>query len=254
MSYGYSLGFGLALLIASLATGTAQAQQISRTSDYTLSWSGSAFSGASTLYAASNAYGANPFTDNTYTLTLNSDAANLSLQESGGVTISSPALTPPTPYPASYVVTYSGNGTDGAWGWTYNTAVPLTYGTLGTLPTLSFFGGGGQDTPGADSPFDYYVYVYLPGDWTTEGTLPGDYNGVSVGSGFSAPTFSYLGGVTTVFTSNLSFTGGDADLAFTLVGSAVPEPSTWAMLIVGFAGLGFAGYRKVKSGRPILAV
>jgi F5/8 type C domain-containing protein/PEP-CTERM motif-containing protein len=28
---------------------------------------------------------------------------------------------------------------------------------------------------------------------------------------------------------------------------AVPEPSTWAMMIVGFAGLGFAGYRKAKS-------
>jgi PEP-CTERM motif len=23
----------------------------------------------------------------------------------------------------------------------------------------------------------------------------------------------------------------------------VPEPSTWAMMLVGFAGLGFAGYR-----------
>jgi hypothetical protein len=29
--------------------------------------------------------------------------------------------------------------------------------------------------------------------------------------------------------------------------SAVPEPSTWAMLLLGFAGLGFAGYR---SRRP----
>jgi PEP-CTERM motif len=27
----------------------------------------------------------------------------------------------------------------------------------------------------------------------------------------------------------------------------VPEPSTWAMLLLGFAGLGFAGYR---SRRP----
>jgi len=27
----------------------------------------------------------------------------------------------------------------------------------------------------------------------------------------------------------------------------VPEPSTWAMMIVGFAGLGFAGYRSAKA-------
>ena len=254
MSCEYSRTLGLVLLVASLVTGAAQAQQISRTSDYSLSWSGPAFSGASTLYSGSNAYGTDPFTDNTYTLTLNSDAANLSFQQSGGVTISSPALTPAPPYPASYVVTYSGDGTLGAWGWTYNTAAPLTYGTLGTLPTLSFSGGGGQDGP-ISPPIDYYVYLFLPGDWQTEGISPGDYNNVSVASGFSAPTFSYLGGgITEVFTSNLSFTGGDADLAFTLVGSAVPEPSTWAMLIVGFAGLGFAGYRKAKSGRPVLAV
>ena len=31
--------------------------------------------------------------------------------------------------------------------------------------------------------------------------------------------------------------------------SAVPEPSTWAMLLIGFAGLGFAGYRKAKTTR-----
>jgi hypothetical protein len=29
-----------------------------------------------------------------------------------------------------------------------------------------------------------------------------------------------------------------------LMSSAVPEPSTWAMLILGFAGLGFMGYRR----------
>jgi hypothetical protein len=27
---------------------------------------------------------------------------------------------------------------------------------------------------------------------------------------------------------------------------AVPEPSTWAMMLLGFAGLGYAGYRKAR--------
>jgi hypothetical protein len=31
------------------------------------------------------------------------------------------------------------------------------------------------------------------------------------------------------------------------VGSGVPEPGAWALMLVGFAGLGFAGYRRTKS-------
>ncbi|HWY84382.1 MAG TPA: PEP-CTERM sorting domain-containing protein [Roseiarcus sp.] len=34
--------------------------------------------------------------------------------------------------------------------------------------------------------------------------------------------------------------------AFTLVSGAAPEPSTWAMMVLGFAGLGFAGWRRVR--------
>ena len=34
--------------------------------------------------------------------------------------------------------------------------------------------------------------------------------------------------------------------------TAVPEPATWAMLMIGFAGLGFAGYRRAR-GRASLA-
>ena len=35
---------------------------------------------------------------------------------------------------------------------------------------------------------------------------------------------------------------------------AVPEPSTWAMLGIGFAGLGLAGWRKSRTNRPAVAV
>jgi len=33
--------------------------------------------------------------------------------------------------------------------------------------------------------------------------------------------------------------------------AAVPEPSTWAMMALGFAGLGFAGYRKQSKNVPV---
>ncbi len=34
---------------------------------------------------------------------------------------------------------------------------------------------------------------------------------------------------------------------------AVPELSTWTLMLVGFAGLGFAGYRRVKDGHATVA-
>jgi hypothetical protein len=37
------------------------------------------------------------------------------------------------------------------------------------------------------------------------------------------------------------------------VSGAVPEPSTWAMLLLGFAGLCYAGYRQAKTSAAALA-
>jgi PEP-CTERM motif len=31
-----------------------------------------------------------------------------------------------------------------------------------------------------------------------------------------------------------------------VIGKGVPEPSTWAMMLLGFAGLGYAGYRRAR--------
>ena len=36
-------------------------------------------------------------------------------------------------------------------------------------------------------------------------------------------------------------------------GSTVPEPSTWALLLLGFAGLGFVGYRQARADHATLA-
>lgn len=36
--------------------------------------------------------------------------------------------------------------------------------------------------------------------------------------------------------------------------SAVPEPATWAMLLMGFAGLGYAAFRRNAKGRVFAAI
>jgi hypothetical protein len=36
------------------------------------------------------------------------------------------------------------------------------------------------------------------------------------------------------------------DITVDTVGASVPEPSTWAMMLIGFAGLGYAAYRRTK--------
>ncbi len=46
---------------------------------------------------------------------------------------------------------------------------------------------------------------------------------------------------------------GPFNAAFSLTGTVIPEPSTWAMMLLGFAGLGFAGYRQARKARPASA-
>jgi len=55
----------------------------------------------------------------------------------------------------------------------------------------------------------------------------------------------------TAFANLIGFDGvqsGNGEVEIDFVGPAVPEPSTWAMLLLGFAGLGYAGYRHGARG------
>jgi hypothetical protein len=71
-------------------------------------------------------------------------------------------------------------------------------------------------------------------EWTRDAMLDPDWLrvGTDIVGGATAPTFN---------------------AAFSLSGSAVPEPSTWAMIVLGFVGVGFVGYRKSGNGRAGLS-
>jgi len=44
------------------------------------------------------------------------------------------------------------------------------------------------------------------------------------------------------------YTNNATDTVDGFVGTPVPEPSTWAMMLLGFAGFGFIGYRRARKG------
>ncbi len=62
-------------------------------------------------------------------------------------------------------------------------------------------------------------------------------------------TSAFVTGLT--FASDGTFTGTQTPLTATV---AVPEPSTWALMLAGFGGLGFLGYRKTKTRAKLAAV
>ena len=122
----------------------------------------------------------------------------------------------------------------------------LTLGTSGGLATLNFNGGGSLVGDGFPATVDYYVIVFLPGNWTTPGTGPGDYMLNGYNSAVFGPRHSLYDlstNTTTVEMVSHDFAVNDATgLDFTLY-SAVPEPSSWALMLAGFAAVGFFGYR-----------
>jgi hypothetical protein len=101
--------------------------------------------------------------------------------------------------------------------------------------------------PGADLISDL---VGVP----TDGTLafiadPVDLTGFTIASTF-AETASPLD---VSFLLGLDAASAGFTVSFQSDLNAVPEPSTWAMLLLGFAGLGCIGYRKVRPTRALAA-
>jgi hypothetical protein len=142
-----------------------------------------------------------------------------------------PALSSTTRDTASYLVVEGGESETlvlpAAW------HVDIYVGSLDPYNTISFGG------PGAVS--------YTGGDLATL-THAIDDGDQQSGSSNGLFAFSFAAPVTSV-----TFTSSQNSLEVASVSSAVPEPSTWAMMLLGFAGLGYAAYRKTKTERMAFA-
>jgi hypothetical protein len=73
----------------------------------------------------------------------------------------------------------------------------------------------------------------------------------AINTGFASPVGLWaldFGNGTTGLADTLYFTSGINDQKDGLFGSItnVPEPSTWALMLAGFVGLGLAGYRSSR--------
>jgi PEP-CTERM motif len=117
----------------------------------------------------------------------------------------------------------------------------ITYDNLfwpdGAPPTASSFDGAGGF-------LDIYGLLFTIGGTAPAGTVVDLFNnGVGAFSGINYGGFGVV--VATSATALDSVTGG--------VTATAPEPSTWAMMLLGFVGLGFAGYRKSRKAAAITA-
>lgn len=101
----------------------------------------------------------------------------------------------------------------------------------------------------------------IPGTWVETALLTGAVTSASNGALFidfdNGPTpFTFDGGSFDLFINDVDLTpGGSIALSGRTVGqiAAVPEPATWAMMLLGFAGVGYMASRRRNQTAPAAA-
>ena len=108
-------------------------------------------------------------------------------------------------------------------------------GTSTTLADLTFFAGGIEGGGGfaGDNVLSFSGPQLYKGPESRPTFVPGTYTVIAFGGETDTLTIAPI-------ISNPSGPPNPPPLS-------VPEPSTWAMLLLGFVGLSYAGYRKVRT-------
>jgi hypothetical protein len=131
----------------------------------------------------------------------------------------------PTFDPNQYLALLTGDSATLSLGGEYQ-AVEIYIGSLDAFNTIMFSNG----------------LIYTGGDLASMTTaLDNGNQSAGTSNGLFYFVFSPGEAVTSV---TFSSTGNALEVAGVSASSAVPEPATWAMLMLGFAGLGYAAFRR----------
>jgi hypothetical protein len=124
----------------------------------------------------------------------------------------------------------------------------ITTGPAADTPTDAYdgfsgpasFGGGGLTIDASSGNGDLVTIV---GGGNLIGVPKAYLSGAALfgTSTYSGQTFTSLGATPGAYEWTW---GNGANQNFTLIIGEVPEPSTWAMMLIAFVGLGYAGYRR----------
>jgi hypothetical protein len=114
----------------------------------------------------------------------------------------------------------------------------------GLTGPASFGSGGGA---GGDSASGDFVGMTASTDlYVPDGYVSG--SPLSDTATYDSQTFSSLGATPGTYKWTWG-TGPNQNFTLVIGAAAVPEPSTWAMMLLGFAGLGFLGLRSAAGRR-----
>ena len=151
---------------------------------------------------------------------------------------------------AGFIGSFSVGGenfvTDGSWKTAYvgtegggNNYPPTSW----TAPTGSAFNEGSNGSPPPDGYWSAVLASYPNISSSAQWIWPNDNSSFPNMNPSVYDNATYYGGVCVGCTVEFQ-------KEFT---SPVPEPSTWAMMLLGFAGIGWAGYHKAKKAHSTAA-